>query len=180
MYQNQFQKYDPKPFVEKGINPTVVSDDGPVMAPWTCRAALQRSVGKIFYHAGFEEFQPAALEAITDVASGYFSNLVRTLNIYGEAPKIRSERSTFADSSTAWKPRFSQEEAILHTLYENGVELENLDYYVKDELERLNVKLASMHDRMKAHFAELSGKQPYIIPPLCLVCSMLIFEASCY
>lgn len=133
----------------------VVSDDGPVISPWTCRAALQRSVGKIFYHAGFEEFQPAALDAVTDIAANFFTNLVRTMKIYGEAPKVRSGFANSSGDSLAWKPRFTQEEAILHSLYENGVELESLEYYVKDEVDRLNTKLLGMHERMKSHLAEL-------------------------
>jgi hypothetical protein len=32
---------------------------------------LQRSVAKIFYHTGFEEYQPSALEAVTDIAADF-------------------------------------------------------------------------------------------------------------
>jgi transcriptional activator SPT7 len=157
MYQNQFQKYDPQPFVEADIEPMVVSEDGPIMAPYVCRAALQRSVGKIFYHAGFEEFQPSALEAITDIAGQFFQNLARSLNVYREAPKTKSD-STMATPSgtlTNWVPRFTQEEATLHALNANGVDLESLETYVKDDIERLGTKLAAMHDRMRSHYAEL-------------------------
>ncbi len=86
-YQNQFQKYEPEPFVEADIGQLVVSDDAPAISPGVCRAALQRSVGKLFYHAGFEDFQPSALDAITDIAGDYLTNLVRTLGVYSEAPK---------------------------------------------------------------------------------------------
>lgn len=58
------------------------------MAPHVCRAALQRSVAKIFYHAGFEEYQPSAMDAVTDIASDFFSKLVRTLQVYREAPMV--------------------------------------------------------------------------------------------
>ncbi|KAI9829578.1 MAG: hypothetical protein M1819_006083 [Sarea resinae] len=156
MYQNQFQKYDPEPFVEQDIEPHVVSDDGPIMAPWVCRAALQRSVGKIFYHAGFEEFQPSALDAVTDIASDFFAKLVRTLGVYHEAPKVPvpvTERVEGA--SSAWKERFTPEEIILHCLHENGVDVESLESYIKDDVERLSSKLGVMHDRMKAHLADL-------------------------
>ncbi|KAF2278424.1 transcriptional activator spt7 [Westerdykella ornata] len=157
MYQNQFQKYDPQPFVEADIDPMVVTDDGAIMAPYVCRAALQRSVGKILYHAGFEEFQPSALEAITDIAGQFFQNLVKTLNVYREAPKTKSDMPvpTPTGAMTSWVPRFSQEEVILHALDANGVELESLESYVKDDVERLSTKLASMHDRMRSHYADL-------------------------
>ncbi|KAF2752355.1 hypothetical protein M011DRAFT_463162 [Sporormia fimetaria CBS 119925] len=157
MYQNQFQKYDPQPFVEQDIEPVVVSEEGPIMAPYLARAALQRSVAKIFYHAGFEECQPSALEAITDMAGDFFTKLVRTLGVYREAPKTVTETPvTLKDgSTTTWVPRFSQEEAILHALDANGVDLESLDTYVKDDVERLATKLAGMHDRMRSYYADL-------------------------
>lgn len=157
MYQNQFQKYDPQPFVEAEVPPMVVSTDGPIMAPYVCRAALQRSVGKLFYHAGFEEFQPAALEAVTDIASTFFKNLVRTLRVYKETPKVKSETPVTLPNGTmtTWVPRFTQEETILHSLHENGVDLETLETYVKEDVERLGTKLAGMHDRMRSHLAEL-------------------------
>jgi transcriptional activator SPT7 len=157
MYQNQFQKYDPQPFVEADIDPMVVSEDGAVMSQYVCRAALQRSVGKIFYHAGFEEFQPSALESITDIAGQFFQNLVRSLGVYREAPKMKSETAVTDQNgvSTNWIPRFTQEESILHALNANGVDLETLETYVKDDIERLGTKLAGMHDRMRSHYAEL-------------------------
>ncbi|KAF2661616.1 hypothetical protein K491DRAFT_420008 [Lophiostoma macrostomum CBS 122681] len=157
MYQNQFQKYDPQPFIEADIEPVVVSEDGAVMAPYVCRAALQRSVGKIFYHAGFEEFQPSALESITDIAGQFFQNLARSVGVYREVPKMKSDTPVALPNgnTTTWVPRFSQEEATLHALSANGVDLETLDAYVKDDIERLGTKLAGMHDRMRSHYAEL-------------------------
>lgn len=143
-YQNQFQKYEPEPFVEQDVGAVVVSEDGPVMAPWLCRAAFQRSVGKIFYHAGFEDFQPSALDAVTDVAGQYFMKLVGGLKVYQEQPKV--------DAETA---RFTFEEQVLHSLHEDGLDLESLETYVKDDVERLGSKLTVVHDRMKSHLADL-------------------------
>jgi transcriptional activator SPT7 len=157
LYQNQFQKYEPQPFHEADIEPMVVSEEGPPMAPYVCRAALQRSVGKIFYHAGFEEFQPSALDAVTDIAARFFQNLVQTFGIYHETPKMKADTPVALEDGkmTAWVPRFSQEEALLHSLHVNGVDLESLETYVKDDVERLGTKLVSMHDRMRAYYAEL-------------------------
>jgi transcriptional activator SPT7 len=143
-YQNQFQKYDPEPFAEADIGPVVVSEEGPLMAPWVCRAALKRSVGKIFYHAGFEDFQPSALESVTDVAGEYFRKLAENFSCFREQPKIDVET-----------PRYNYEEQVLHSLHENGVDLEGLETYVKDDVERLTTKLGVVHERMKAHLADL-------------------------
>jgi transcriptional activator SPT7 len=157
MYQNQFQKYDPLPFVEADVEPLVVSDNGAIMSPYVVRSALQRSVGKIFYHAGFEEFQPSALDAVTDIASSFFTNLVRTLGAYQAQPKMKVDEpiTTSTGAQNIWKPRFTQEEAVLHSLHENGVDLESLEGYVKEDVERLSTKLSGMHDRMKSHLADL-------------------------
>src|ERR1700750_2388335 len=91
MYQNQFQKYDPQPFFEADIDTLVVSHDGPIMSPEVCRAAFQRSIGKVFYHAGFEDFQPSALEAATDFIAEHFQRLVRTFSSFSTAPKVDDE-----------------------------------------------------------------------------------------
>lgn len=157
LYQNQFQRYEPQPFMEADIEPMVTSEDGPIMAPYVCRAALQRSVGKIFYHAGFEEFQPSALDAVTDIAAKFFQNLVASLGIYRETPKMKSDVPIALPNGqlTTWTPRFTQEEAVLHSLHANGVDLESLETYVKDDVERLGTKLGGMHDRMRSYYAEL-------------------------
>lgn len=158
MYHGQFQKHEPAPFVEQDIEAHVMSDEGPVVSPWVTRAALQRSVGKIFFHAGFEECQPAALDAITDLAGDYFTKIARTLNEYMQAPKIAVPTPmgvALGVTEVTWKDRFTAEEIALHTLHENGCDIEALETYVKDDVERSSTKLAVMHDRMKAHLADL-------------------------
>lgn len=121
-----------------------MSEDGPIMSPWVCRAAFQRAVGKIFYHAGFEDFQPSALDAVTDIASDFFSKVIRTFTLYNEAPKEELDAHNF-----------TAEEQVLHCLHKNGLDLESLESYVKDDVERLGSKLSVVHERMKAHLADL-------------------------
>lgn len=154
MYQNQFQKYDPTPFQELDIEPAVVSDDGPLMAPGLCRSTLQRSIGKLFFHAGFEEFQPSAMEAMTDTVGMFFTNLAKTVALYTETSKLKQAENDNS-SEPGYQNRFNLEETMLHALDENGLDVEGLDLYVKDDMERQSTKLAVMHERMKAHLAEL-------------------------
>ena len=141
--------------MESDPGPLVVSDDGPMMAPWTCRAALQRSIAKIFYHTGFEEFQPSALEAITDVASDVFRNLAQIISTYRDVPLEPIENASKAENLTKYKHRFTKEETVLHCLDSVGLDVEALETYAKDDVERLGSKLGIMHERMKAHLAEL-------------------------
>ena len=154
MYNNQFPKYEPEPFIEADIEPHVVSDDGPIMATWVCKAALQRSVAKLCYHAGFEELQPSALDVITDIAGDFFTKLVQTFNVYRETPKIPAIGAA-VEAGVKWQETFTDEEVLLHTLSENGLEVGSLESYVKDDVERLGTKLGVMHDRMKAHLSDL-------------------------
>ncbi|KHJ34113.1 putative bromodomain-containing protein [Erysiphe necator] len=153
-YNNQFPKYEPQPFIEMDIEPHVVSDDGPIMAAGVCKKALQRSVAKVCYAAGFEELQPSAIDVITDIASDYFGKLAQTFGLYREAPKIPLV-GTVAVSSSRFQERFTDEEVVLHTLSENGLDIEALESYVKDDIERLGVKLGVMHERMRAHLSDL-------------------------
>ena len=124
------------------------------MAPWACRATLQRSVAKIFYHAGFEEFQPSALETITDVAGDVFGNLARIISTYREEP-LEVVESNKPNVDTKYKHQFTREETILHSLDSIGLDVESLESYVKDDVERLGSKLSTMHERMKAHLTDL-------------------------
>src|ERR1700742_1638333 len=125
MYNNQFPKYEPEPFIEADIEPHVTSDDGPIMATWACKATLSRSVAKLCYHAGFEELQPSALDVITDIAGDFFSKLVQTFSVYREAPKIPAT-GTYAEAGARFQERFTNEEVVLHTLGENGLDIEAL------------------------------------------------------
>ncbi|KAK4203509.1 hypothetical protein QBC40DRAFT_218962 [Triangularia verruculosa] len=154
MYQNQFQKYNPEPFIEQDIEPHFLAGEGPVMAGEVCRAAMQRSVAKIFYHAGFEELQPSALDTITDIAGDYFQKLVRTFNVYREA-ELRPATGVFAERGAKVQRRYTPEEVILHTLDENGYDVEQLEAYARDDVGKLGSKLSTLHERMKAHLADL-------------------------
>ncbi|KAH8692690.1 transcriptional activator spt7 [Talaromyces proteolyticus] len=157
MYQNQFQKYQPEPFIEQDVSTHVMNDDGPVISPWVSKAALQRSVAKVLYHTGFEEYQPSALDAVTDIASEFFTKICETLKGYMESPKIpiHDAAEVTTSSATQYKMPYTQQEMILHTLSLMGTDVESLESYVKDDIERLGTKLGVIHDRMRAHFTEL-------------------------
>ncbi|KAM3440275.1 hypothetical protein MY4824_002264 [Beauveria thailandica] len=151
VYTNQFPKSNNEPFVEQDIEPHFISDDGPVMAADACQNALKRSVGKILYNSGFEEFQPSAVDALTGIAADYFQKLMRTFNIYQEAEK----KSVTTHEGTVVQPRFTAEEVLLHTLEQNGHDIPSLDSYIKEDVDRLSTRLGTLHERMKTHLADL-------------------------
>ncbi|KAH9905961.1 hypothetical protein F4778DRAFT_769796 [Xylariomycetidae sp. FL2044] len=155
VYANQFPKYNPEPFQEADIEPHVIcAHDDLVMAPEVCRAAMQRSVAKIVYHAGFEELQPSAIDTITDIAADFFGKVVHTFKSYTEIEK-KDITAAKAHKGLKIEPRYSQEEAILHTLAENGYSVDALESYAKDEVDRLGNKLGGIHERMKSHLTDL-------------------------
>jgi transcriptional activator SPT7 len=49
----------------------------------------------------------------------------------------------------------TSEEAILHTLHSSGITIDDLDLYVREDVDRMTTRLTTMHDRMKAHLADL-------------------------
>ena len=133
VYTNQFPKSNSEPFRELDIEPHFISDDGPVMATETCQDALKRSIAKILYTTGFEELQPSALDAFTGLAADYFHKLIHTFKIYRESEK----RSSLVAGDTTVEPRFTPEEVILHTLDENDHDVQSLEGYCKDDVDRL-------------------------------------------
>ena len=150
-YQNQFQKYQPEAFVEADIEKHVMSDAGSVMAPYVCKAALKRSIGKIFFCNGFEEFQPSALDAMTDMAGDFFIRMCTSLANYKMEQYIPPPTS----SSVKQRPSMTNEEIVLHTIHETGFTLNDIDMYAREEIDRTTNKLATMNERMKAHLADL-------------------------
>ena len=159
IYQGQFQKHETEPFVEQDVTPHVMSEEGPPIAPLVSRAALQRSIALLLVHAGFEEFQPSALDSFTDLASDYFSRLARTLNEYNQTPQVAVALP--GANKPIFKERFTTEEKILHALQENGADLEGLDSYMTEDVERAGAKLTATHDRMKAHLSD--SLRPHLV-----------------
>ncbi|KAJ2960681.1 hypothetical protein NQ176_g11040 [Zarea fungicola] len=107
VYTNQFPKSIHEPFIEQDIEPHFISDDGPVMAADVCQNAMKRSVGKILYNCGFEEFQPSAVDALTGIATDYFQKLIRTFNIYNEAEKKSTSSTEGSTKTDMISPRWS-------------------------------------------------------------------------
>ncbi|KAJ5918795.1 hypothetical protein N7454_009939 [Penicillium verhagenii] len=139
MYQNQFQKYNPEPFVEQDVPPHVMNDNGP-----------------IFYHTGFEEYQPSAIEVATDITSDFFHKIGETFKSYMEAPKVPvTETPEMATSATDWKSAYTEPEIVLHTLSGVGINIDELESYIKEDVDRLGTKLFTAHDRLKSLLTEL-------------------------
>lgn len=135
-----------------------MSDEGPVVAPEVVRSSLAKSIAKLCFHAGFEDYQPSTLDAFTELAGDFFAKLATSLAGYLEAPKTAVQipsPSNSGKTEIVWKPRFSMEEIVLHSLQDRGCDLESLDAYVSEDIDRTGSRVSTMHERMKAHLADL-------------------------
>ena len=94
------------------------------------------------------------MDVITEIAGDFFQKLAHTVSVYKESPKVPAIGAAAA-AGKKWQERYTDEEVILHSLSENGLEVETLESYVKDDVERLGAKLGVMHERMKAHLSDL-------------------------
>jgi transcriptional activator SPT7 len=50
---------------------------------------------------------------------------------------------------------------LLHALNENGADVESLDSYIKDDIERLGTKLNGIQQRMRLHLTDLLVRFPW-------------------
>ncbi|CAG8604516.1 11840_t:CDS:10 [Paraglomus brasilianum] len=113
-----------------------------IMNKGTGNALMERVVVKLLQHAGFEAAQSSALNVLTDVAVEYMLNLGKSLRAYCD------------EHDKTMTP----EEILLHTLNENGVSSVNeLDSYIRDEVERYGVRLSDVNRRLDATYGELLG-----------------------
>ena len=116
---------------------------------------MEQTVAKVLFHCGFEgpyttshsradraDFQPFAFDVVTNLAIEYMQDLGRTLTTYMNNLDRRK--------------RFTEEEMILHMLDLNGVRnLDQLETYIKDDIERYGTKLEDCHRRLKRFLTEL-------------------------
>ncbi|ODQ56574.1 hypothetical protein SAICODRAFT_87468 [Saitoella complicata NRRL Y-17804] len=119
-----FDRVDPDPPALP--RDTLMSDD-------LARFGMERVIGKMLYEAGFEEYQPLALDAVTDIAADYLFRIGKVIRTYMDAPCSRD---------------FTDDEIIMHALQEGGVpDIEALESYIKDDVERRGIKLEETHKR---------------------------------
>jgi len=126
---------------------------------------MEQTVAKILYHSGFEgtliiissltiDFQPFAFDVITNIAIEYMQDLGRTLTMY---QNNTDQRKKFTEEVGILSlTTHLQQGIILHMLDLNGVHnLEQLEMYIKDDIERYGTKLEDCHRRLKRFLTEL-------------------------
>ncbi|KAI9496603.1 hypothetical protein BDB00DRAFT_807985 [Zychaea mexicana] len=101
---------------------------------------LQRTLSKLLGHAGFEGAQTSALNVLTELAIDYMLNVGRTIRSYWDD----------------YGRQMSNEEILMHVLYENGVsDISELESYIRDDVERYGHRLDELHRRLESSYQDI-------------------------
>ncbi|KAJ8101464.1 hypothetical protein POJ06DRAFT_251612 [Lipomyces tetrasporus] len=141
LYSTQLKGYNPEKINEQDVDMESRLPGHSDAPGEVAEACLRRSVAKLAMHTGYEDCQMLALEGLTAVAADFMQRLGRTLCLYMESKRgVR---------------RFSLEDMVLQTLYENGTyDLGGLEGYVHDDIDRFGVKLRDVRERMNMSLAD--------------------------
>ncbi|KAI8980411.1 hypothetical protein BDB01DRAFT_796328 [Pilobolus umbonatus] len=101
---------------------------------------LQRILSKLLTHAGFEGAKMNALNILTDITTEYITNIGKTMRSYWDD----------------YENKMTGDEMVVHSLYENGImNLNELDNYVHDDIERGVGRLDDIHRRLQTTYHDL-------------------------
>ncbi|KAK9348035.1 hypothetical protein V1522DRAFT_400123 [Lipomyces starkeyi] len=141
LYSTQLKAYNPEKLNEQDVDMDSRLPGQSDTPKEVVEACLQKSVAKLAMHTGYEDCQMLALEGLTAVAADFMQRLGRTLSLYMESKRgVR---------------RYSLEDMILQTLYENGTyDLGGLEGYVHDDIDRFGTKLKDVRERMNMSLAD--------------------------
>ncbi|KAK9446970.1 uncharacterized protein V1518DRAFT_422592 [Limtongia smithiae] len=141
LYASQLRGYNPAKLVEQDIDAESRLPGHSDMSKEVAEACLQRSVAKLAMHTGYEDVEMLALEGLTALAGDFMQRLGRTLCLYME--------------STRGARRYTMEDVILQTFFENGTyNLDDLETYVRDDIDRFGMKLKDMQERFSSSLAD--------------------------
>ncbi|QLQ79775.1 hypothetical protein HG537_0C04240 [Torulaspora globosa] len=102
---------------------------------------MQKNVSKITMSNGFETAQPTAINALTELAGDYLSNLIKTVKIHHESNSLSR-----ADSS----------EILRMSLLENGISRpDDLFIYFESEFSKKTRKLLDIKSKLESFLKEL-------------------------
>ncbi|OCF45433.1 hypothetical protein I317_00679 [Kwoniella heveanensis CBS 569] len=102
---------------------------------------LKRASAGLLAHAGFEGANETALDLFTRAAVDHLQNMGRTFRLLLDG---------FSNKMTS-------EEIVLHALHQNGqVQTQDLETYLKDDIEREETKVAEMQRKIRQAFKEVT------------------------
>lgn len=94
---------------------------------------------------------------MTELTSDFFTNIFSTMRFYRETDKVHSRvpQGTAATNRTSLQPRFTDEEIVLHTMQQFGQDLEGLEAYITDDLDRHTTRLEAHGAKARDYYSEL-------------------------
>ncbi|WVQ98831.1 hypothetical protein IAU59_005962 [Kwoniella sp. CBS 9459] len=103
--------------------------------------SLKRASAGLLAHAGFEGANETALDLFTRAAVDHLQNVGRTFRLLLDG---------FSNKMTS-------EEIVLHALHQNGqIQTQDLETYLKDDIEREETKVAEMQRKIRQAFKEVT------------------------
>lgn len=102
---------------------------------------MHKNVSKISMANGFETTQPSAINILTEIASDYLSNLIKTMKLHHESNSLNTKNT----------------EEILHlTLLENGIPRpDSLYSYIENEFKKKTKKLKDIKTKLESFLKDL-------------------------
>ncbi|WVF72103.1 hypothetical protein IAT40_006915 [Kwoniella sp. CBS 6097] len=102
---------------------------------------LKRASAGLLAHAGFEGANETALDLFTRAAVDHLHNVGRTFRLLMDG----------------FSHKMTSEEIVLHALHQNGqVQTQDLETYLKDDIEREEAKVAEMQRKIRQAFKEVT------------------------
>jgi transcriptional activator SPT7 len=125
--------------------PINISNESPFVDTPSARNLIQRFAITLLSHAGFEAAEPCALEAFTEIAADYITNIGKTLR-------------TYLDNHNQ---KMSFEEIFMHTLYENGVpNLSCLENHYKYDVDKYGSRLKEVNRKLESALQNILTEPP--------------------
>ncbi|ODV92178.1 hypothetical protein CANCADRAFT_19053, partial [Tortispora caseinolytica NRRL Y-17796] len=136
------QAYDPEPVTNKDLDlDSRLDPKSEFMSEEVCYSALRRAIGRIGMVVGFETASPQAVDALTSIAARHLENLGHCI-------------MTYSEEAEAGRQKYSDKEAILHSLFDNGIDgIWGLNSHCNHSL-KFGDRLKDITRRMKEQLAE--------------------------
>lgn len=142
MHQAQLKPYTPEDIVEPDLDVESRLPNRDKYNEEASRIALRRNIAKISMHTGFEDTEPMAIDALTEVAADYIGKLGRSMKMWMESNE---------PSST-----FNLSNVITNVLEEHGIEsVTSLDLYIQNDIERQNQRLVDQKKKLAVFVSDL-------------------------
>lgn len=141
VHRTQMRQPEIDPVEEKDIDAVSKLPNHDINDEAVQYAALRRNISKIAMHTGFESTELCAINTLTQIAEKYMQNLARSIKLHSESTS---------------RNRLSQEQIVLLSLLENGVDRPgDLYTFVQERVEKNRIKLKDLRGKLSGFLKDL-------------------------